>query len=214
MTALHIFIIAVALGVNSFYIKNYLDNKDDLVGDLDMIKDFVDEDREKEEYGRVFKKILAIFFCIILCYAITFACYPEIACAIGIGIGSISTKKALISIVFSVSDFLGRYTCRFINFKDSAFVYLYSLSRLFLVIGFLLATVREEGIFSSEWYGLVLLIILGFTSGHYTSVSFIIASQRCNAHSKKTAGYLMLMAVLIGMIYGEFISLTCLTETQ
>jgi DNA-binding transcriptional regulator PaaX len=96
--------------------------------------------------------------------------------------------------------------------KDNISVYLFSLSRLLLVIGYIVATdpnIKYE-IFSTQWYGYSLLVLLSLTNGYFTSAAYAIASQRCENKNKKTSGYLMTVSLFLGLVYGGLISATCL----
>lgn len=95
--------------------------------------------------------------------------------------------------------------------KDNIMVYIYSLLRIFFVFFYVMATDQDmsNSFFKNDITGYGLLIFLAFTNGHFTSVAYTLASERCENKSKKTCGYLMTVSLFIGLVYGGLISATC-----
>lgn len=128
--------------VFSKYIRNYLDKKDDLTGEKDSLKEMVEHDERSSSKKEVFYKIIALFFCLILCYSITLACFPVLTLAVGNNwLGSNQNlNAAYISALFNLFDLIGRVSYKWVKMRDNIIVYIFSLSRLILVIGYILAT--------------------------------------------------------------------------
>lgn len=128
--------------VFSKYIKNYLDKKDDLTGETDSLKEMVDNDERSSSKKEVFNKILALFFCLILCYSITMGCFPVLTLAVGNNwVGSnVNINSAYITALFNLFDLIGKVGYKWVKMRDNIMVYIFSLSRLLLVIGYILAT--------------------------------------------------------------------------
>ena len=92
------------------YIKNYLDKKDDLTGETDNLKEMVEHDERSSSKKEVFNKILALFFCLILCYSITMGCFPVLTLAVGnnwLG-DNPDLNSAYISSIFNLFDLIGK----------------------------------------------------------------------------------------------------------
>jgi len=198
------------------YIKNFLDRKDDLTGETDSLREIIDNEERTTSLSSVFRKILAMFFCLILCYSVTMSCFPVLTFAVGKSWAQdkVRFKSATISLIFNIFDCFGKYSYRWLKMKDNVVVYIYSLSRLMLVVGYVFATDKtiSSEFFHSEYFGYALLLILAFTNGHFTSAAFSLASQRCENKSKKTCGYLMTVSLSLGLVYGGLISATCLED--
>lgn len=196
------------------YIKNYLDKKDDLTGETDGLKRILEDDERTSNKWVTFNKILALFFCLILCYSITMSCFPVLTIALGkdwLG-DNIDLNSAYIGVIFNTFDFLGKVSYRWFKMKDNFMVYVLSLSRLLLIVGYILATDPE---FKSEfvkktWFGYALLILLAYSNGYFTTVAYVLASLRCDNKQKKTSGYLMTTSLFLGLVYGGLISVLCL----
>jgi hypothetical protein len=162
------------------YIRNYLDKKDDLTGETDRLKEMVDNDERSTSKKEVFNKILALFFCLILSYAITMGCFPVLTLAVGNNwLGSnTEINSAYITALFNVFDLIGKVGYKWVKMRDNIMVYVFSLGRLLLVIGYILATDSSftYSFLSSQWYGYMLLILLSLTNGYFTSAAYALAS--------------------------------------
>lgn len=196
------------------YIKNFLDRKDDLTGETDALREIVENEEKNVNSSVVLKKILAMFFCLILCYAVTLACFPNLTLAVGsnwFGDNGAKQKSAVIALIFNVFDFFGKFSYKYLPMKDNIFVYIYSLLRIFFVFFYVLATdeTLESGFFQTKFAGYGLLILMAFTNGHFTSVAYTLASERCENKLKKTCGFLMTVSLFIGLVYGGLISAMC-----
>lgn len=210
-------IVIVNFFVFENYIKQFLDRKDDLTGETDSLREIIDNEERTTSLSSVFRKILAMFFCLILCYSITMSCFPVLAFAVGsdwFDQQNMVFKGATISLIFSVFDGLGKYSYKWLKMRDNVVVYIYSLSRLLLVIGYIFAADKSltYKFFQQKSFGYFLLFVLAFTNGHFTSAAFSLASQRCENKSKKTCGYLMTVSLFLGLVYGGLISATCLED--
>lgn len=197
------------------YINNFLDKEDDLTGETDTLREIVENEEKNTQTGHVFKKVLAMFFCLILCYAVTLACFPTLTLAVGNnwfkGRGG-TQKSAAIALIFNLFDFLGKFCYKYLPMKDNILVYIYSLLRIFFVLFYVLATdqsLNNSFFQNNNIVGYGLLILMAFTNGHFTSVAFSLASERCENKSKKTCGYLMNVSLFIGLVYGGLISSVC-----
>jgi hypothetical protein len=199
------------------YIKNFLDRKDDLTGETDSLREIIDNEERTSSLTSVLRKILAMFFCLILCYSVTMSCFPVLTFAVGSDWfegEETRLKSASISLLYNIFDCLGKWSYKWLKMKDNVWVYIYSLARLGLVVGYIFATDKTltNDFFQSKFWGGSLLFMLAFTNGHFTSAAYALASQRCENKSKKTCGYLMTMSLFIGLFYGGMISLFCLED--
>lgn len=196
------------------YIKNFLDKKDDLTGETDSLREIVENEEKNNQTSQVFKKVLAMFFCLILCYSITLACFPNLTLAVGnhwFKDKAMKQKSAIIALIFNIFDFLGKLSYKYLPMKDNIFVYIYSLLRISFVFFYVMAAddSLDTNLFKDPYVGVVLLVLLAFTNGHFTSVAYTLASERCENKSKKTCGYLMTVSLFVGLVYGGLISATC-----
>jgi hypothetical protein len=200
--------------VFSNYIKNYLDKKDDLTGETDGLKQILEDDERSSNKWITFNKILALFFCLILCYSITMSCFPVLTLAIGkewLG-DNLDLNSAYISVLFNTFDLLGKISYKWIKMKDNFLIYIVSLSRLLLVVGYILASDSDfKGkMVKQQWFGYMLLIVLSYSNGYFTTVAYVLATLRCDNKQKKTSGYLMTTSLFLGLVYGSLISAICL----
>ena len=219
--ALYFIGISTVISISAFfvfqnYIKNFLDKKDDLTGETDELREIVDNEEKMTPLSDVFKKILAMFFCLVLCCSVTLSCFPTLTSAVGSDwLGDYSRFKGpYIALIFILCDGIGKYCYKFIRMKDNIGIYIYSLLRLLLVLGYIFATDKNLGnkFSQSTVFGYSLLVMLGLTNGHFTTAAYSLACQRCENKSKKTCGYLMTVSLFLGLIYGTVISGTCLED--
>ena len=199
------------------YVKQFLDKKDDLTGETDYFRDMIDIEESNANLSVVFRRIMAMFYCIVMCYTVTICCFPILSQAVAnhwFAEKNSSLRAMYVPLVFSIFETLGKYSYRWIKFNDNIFVYLYSLGRLILIVGFVLATDKDlsSPFFETIWYGHLIIALLGFTNGNFMAIAYVLSSQRCETKSKKTCGFLMNFGVLGGISYGALICTLCLED--
>jgi uncharacterized protein YneF (UPF0154 family) len=201
--------------ISSKYIENWLEKKDDLTGETDALRELTGHDGAGDEKKEVFKKIRSLFFCLILCYSITLSCYPVLTLTVGknwLSPDKENIKPAFITGLYNIFDFIGKLAFRWIKIKDGITVYVFSIARITLILGYIIASDPDRSKFNEKnlWFGYALLGTLGISNGYFTTASFVFASTKCEDRSKKTSGYMMTVSLFLGLTYGGLIAAMCL----
>ena len=137
--------------ISSKYIENWLEKKDDLTGETDALRELTGHDGVATEKKEVFKKIRSLFFCLILCYSVTLSCYPVLTLEVGknwLGKNHENIRPAFITGLYNVFDFVGKITFRWIKIKDGISVYIFSIARIALILGYIVASDPNHGKFN------------------------------------------------------------------
>lgn len=134
--------------ISSKYIENWLEKKDDLTGETDALRELTGHDGVATEKKEVFRKIRSLFFCLILCYSVTLSCYPVLTLEVGknwLGKNHDNIRPAFITGLYNIFDFVGKISFRWIKIKDGISVYIFSIARIAMILGYIVASDPNRG---------------------------------------------------------------------
>ena len=192
--------------INNKYISHYINRNDDLVGQNETIRIIIKEKESSSKYTQYFevlsKQLLPVVIVFInpaltsLCKKLYFNTNPE------------NSKDELkfiliISILANSSCVLGTILNVLLPNTQILLGSFLTLFRLGFLI-FLAADSNFETGFLTSHYNWVISIVLFFIIlGYNQASSFAIAAQRADDKNKNNTGYVMILSMMLGTVYGE-----------
>ena len=158
------------------------------------------------------RMIAGYFSSLALLYAITLSVFPAVCFSMGLGWKS-GAFYSIILLEYNISDLLGRYIYPKLPLGAGSWQFIFGTFRIVLVV---FAIVIFGGVDNSQildlWYvTTIFTMLLGGTNGYLTSCYFANASESVPTAHKNNSGFLMTLALFIGLTYG---SLTILLGTS
>ena len=146
-----------------------------------------------------------LFFVLVLCYTSTLSTYPSLCFAAPI---VPKDGSAIIILIYNFGDFLGKLVYGCLPIKDGMLPLFYVVIRAVLINGmYYLVTIQAWDDLMGNWVvNYILILLMSLTNGHLTSACFNMAPARVSDRLKKYSGFIMTMALLIGLWYGAFVS--------
>ena len=162
------------------------------------------ESDDGPKYFQTLKKIQAYFFHMIFIFSVTLGVYPSMAFAMGLNMSHISFYQ-IILMIFNVGDVAGRYLYSKMPLSDNVVPHFLSLIRIGFVVYVVLMfdfTILAP-LINNPLCTFLFVFLLSSSHGYIQAGLFSLASERASTtKEKENSGFLMTLALIIGLSYG------------
>ena len=110
----------------------------------------------------------------------------------------------LILLTYNVGDLVGKWFYTWKQVPDNLFPHILGLSRIFypLFICIIFGSMQLTSLKDKPWITLLYTSTMAISNGYMTSALFALSASRCSAKHKDNAGFLMTLAMNLGLMYG------------
>jgi hypothetical protein len=139
------------------------------------------------------------------CYVVTLGVFPVLCFVTGTGLSPLHNFSA-VTLLYNIGDLAGKFGVFVLPVKKDSTFYVYGWVRgafLATFFGFMVA-MKDNAFWGSSALSIILIVLLGATNGHFTTVNFGITPGKLGAEARYGASCLVL-ALLFGLVYGSLV---------
>lgn len=141
-------------------------------------------------------------------YVVTLGVFPVLCFVTGTGLSPVHNFSG-VTLVYNIGDLGGKFGTFVLPMtKDGGWFYVYGWTRGVVLIFFFTLMVACKGnvFWGSAGLSIFMILVLGATNGHFTTVNFGITPGRLGADARFGASCLVL-SLLFGLVYGTLVDL-------
>jgi hypothetical protein len=139
------------------------------------------------------------------CFVVTLGVFPVLCFVTGTGLSPLHNFSA-VTLIYNIGDLAGKFGVFVLPVKNDSTFYVYGWVRgafLATFFGFMVA-MKDNAFWGSSALSIILIVLLGATNGHFTTVNFGITPGKLGANARYGASCLVL-ALLFGLVYGSLV---------
>lgn len=141
-------------------------------------------------------------------FVVTLGVFPVLCFVTGTGLSPVHNFSA-VTLVYNIGDLTGKFGTFIVPMtKDGGMFYIYGWTRGVIMIFFftLMVAFKDNAFWGSPWLSIVMILLLGITNGHFSTVNFGITPGRLGKDARFGASCLVL-SLLFGLVYGTLVDL-------
>ena len=143
------------------------------------------------------------FFNMVFTYTVTLSIFPGMCLDLGLNWSSPAASQ-IILLTFNTFDCLGKFLYSIKGLSDNYIPHLCCLGRGLFVVFVILAfgTYGQTSLQNNPYITISFTAVFALSNGYLTAAMFTLSAMRCPPCHKDNAGFLMTLALTLGLFYG------------
>lgn len=207
---------AAGLFVNKHYIDRYINKKDDLVGETDMLRRVIKDKMDPVSiytYIRLIRELKLPVSMSLLNFSLNTVAQNLLVWHLRVSMSNRDLPFNLILLLSNVAECLGAVICLSAQIYNSLSLVATTVPRVLLFGTLMYSTANSKEWFESTTVLLISLCVFMLLNGFNKVQLFAMAARRVEDKQKKNVGFLMMLILCAGTSYGDLTSLGVIKDS-